>query len=93
MSGHQHRWLTGGYDLEIGHFFGVDSMMVSWWMPFFAQCPISDNVNLCRGGPTIQDPQGYYITKSVHVCSRDGTSTYHNNIASHINQSSLHLLT
>ena len=20
MSGHQHRWLAGGYDLEVGHF-------------------------------------------------------------------------
>ena len=22
VSGHQHRWLAGGYDLEIGHFRG-----------------------------------------------------------------------
>ena len=24
VSGHQHRWLAGGYDLEIGHFFKGD---------------------------------------------------------------------
>ena len=23
VSGHQHQWLAGGYDLEIGHFRGV----------------------------------------------------------------------
>ena len=28
VSGHQHRWLAGGYDLEI--FLEVDSMVVSW---------------------------------------------------------------
>ena len=28
--GHQHRWLAGGYDLEIGHFLEVASMVVTW---------------------------------------------------------------
>ena len=30
---------TGGYDLEIGHFIEVDSMVVSWWIVFFF-CPV-----------------------------------------------------
>ena len=29
VSGHQHRWLAGGYDLKIGHSLEVDSMVVS----------------------------------------------------------------
>ena len=29
------RWLTGGYDLEIGHVFEVDSMVISWWIVAF----------------------------------------------------------
>ena len=35
MSGHQHQWLAGGYDLEIRHFLEVDSMVVSWWIVDF----------------------------------------------------------
>ena len=31
MKGHQHRWFAGDYDLEIGHFYLVDS-------GFCAQC-------------------------------------------------------
>ena len=31
VHGHQHQWLAGGYDLEIGHFWEVDSMVVTWW--------------------------------------------------------------
>ena len=32
-----HQWLAGGYDLEIGHFRGGYSMVVSWWrVGFFA---------------------------------------------------------
>ena len=27
VSGHQHRWLPGGYDLEIGHF----QRWITWW--------------------------------------------------------------
>ena len=27
--GHQHRWLAGGYDLEIGHF----QKWLAWWLP------------------------------------------------------------
>ena len=29
MSGYQHRWLAGGYDLEMGHFY----RWVAWWLP------------------------------------------------------------
>ena len=32
VKGHQHRWLAGDYDLEIGHFLEVDSMVISWWI-------------------------------------------------------------
>ena len=28
-------WLAGGYDLETGHFFEVDSMVVTWWIVAF----------------------------------------------------------
>ena len=35
VSGYQHRWLADGYDLEIGHFLKVDSMMVNWWIVAF----------------------------------------------------------
>ena len=31
VMGHQHQWLASGYDLEIGHFLEVDSMVVSRW--------------------------------------------------------------
>ena len=37
VSGHQHRWLAGDYDLEIG-IFEVDSMVVTWWIVAF--CPV-----------------------------------------------------
>ena len=31
MSGHQHWWLTGGYDLEIGHFLDCsESVSMAW---------------------------------------------------------------
>ena len=37
--GHQFRWLAGGYDLEIGHFLEVTSIMVTWRrVDFFSQC-------------------------------------------------------
>ena len=29
MSGHQYRWLAGGYDMEI---LDVASMVVTWWI-------------------------------------------------------------
>ena len=29
VSGHQHQWLAGGYDLEIGHF----EKWLAWWLP------------------------------------------------------------
>ena len=35
VSGHQHRLLTGGYDLEIGHFLEVASMVVTWCVVAF----------------------------------------------------------
>ena len=28
VSGHQHQWLAGGYDLEIGHFL----KWLAWWL-------------------------------------------------------------
>ena len=38
VSGHQYRWLAGGYDLEIGHVY----KWLAWWLPtgqwFSAQC-------------------------------------------------------
>ena len=30
--GHQNRWIAGGYDLEIGTFLEVTSMVVTWWI-------------------------------------------------------------
>ena len=39
--GHHHRWLLGGYDLEIGQFLEVASMVVTWCIVFFAQCIIA----------------------------------------------------
>ena len=36
VSGHQYRWLAGGYDLEIGHFLEVTSMVVTWWASVFS---------------------------------------------------------
>ena len=35
VKGHQHRWLAGGYDLEIGLFRGGYSMVVSWLIAAF----------------------------------------------------------
>ena len=35
VPGHQHQWLAGGYDLEIGHLLEVDNMVVSFWMVVF----------------------------------------------------------
>ena len=29
VKGHQYQWLTGGYDLEIGHF----KTWLAWWLP------------------------------------------------------------
>ena len=40
LSGHQHRWLAGGYDLEIGLSLEVDSMVVSWCIVAFLSCDI-----------------------------------------------------
>ena len=28
VSGHQHQWLAGGYDVEIGHFL----KWIAWWL-------------------------------------------------------------
>ena len=33
--GHLHWWLEGGYDLEIGHFVEVASMVITWWITAF----------------------------------------------------------
>ena len=39
VSGHQYRWLAGGYDLENMTFLEVASMVVTWWIVgFFALC-------------------------------------------------------
>ena len=35
--GHQYWWLAGGYDLEIGLFLEVVSMVVTWWIVAFMQ--------------------------------------------------------
>ena len=38
--------LAGGYDLKMGHFLEVASMVVTWWiMAFFAQKPLEQTVN------------------------------------------------
>ena len=29
MSGHQHQWLAGGYDLAVGYF----EKWLAWWLP------------------------------------------------------------
>ena len=34
---HQHQWLAGGYDLEIGQFLEVASMVATWWIVAFGQ--------------------------------------------------------
>ena len=50
MPGHQYRWLAGGYDLEIGHFLEVASMVVTWWivafLPSVGRCDGSTFLNL-----------------------------------------------
>ena len=35
VSGHQHPWLAGGYDLGNRIFLEVDSKVVSWWIVAF----------------------------------------------------------
>ena len=35
VSGHPYCLLAGGYDLEIGHFSVVASMVVTWWVVVF----------------------------------------------------------
>ena len=40
VKGYQYQWLAGGYDLEIGHFLEVASMVVTWWMVAFLHCDI-----------------------------------------------------
>ena len=35
VSGHQHRWLAGGYDPENRTFLEVASMVVAWWIVAF----------------------------------------------------------
>ena len=35
MSGYQYRWLAGGYDLKIGDFVEVASMVVTWCIVAF----------------------------------------------------------
>ena len=37
VSGRQHWWLAGGYDLRNWTFLEVDSMVVRWWIVFFVQ--------------------------------------------------------
>ena len=46
-SGHQYRWLAGGYDLESRTSLEVASMVVTWWIvPFFAQFKLTDNTDI-----------------------------------------------
>ena len=42
VSGHQHKWLAGGYDLETT-FLEVDSMVVIWWIVAFVCCDTYHN--------------------------------------------------
>ena len=35
VSGHQYRWLAGGYDLETGRFLEVASMVLTWYILAF----------------------------------------------------------
>ena len=35
MKGYQHHWLASGYDMEIGHFLEVTSMVVTWCIVAF----------------------------------------------------------
>ena len=46
VSGHQYRWLAGGYDLEIGHFLEVACMVVTWctWIKAFL-CSETSNIS------------------------------------------------
>ena len=39
--GHQHQCLAGGYDLELGNFLKVASMVVTWWIVAFLHCVYS----------------------------------------------------
>ena len=41
VSGHQYRWLAGGYDLEIKHFLELASMVVTWWIVAFLRSVLS----------------------------------------------------
>ena len=52
VKGHQHRWLAGGYNLEIGH-FRSSTMVVTWWIVAFRRTVYVTSVNnsvytLCR---------------------------------------------
>ena len=39
VKGHQHRWLAGDYDLEIGHFQRwIAWWLVNWWIVAFLFC-------------------------------------------------------
>ena len=38
--GRQHRWSAGGYDLKIGYFLEVDSMVANRWIVVLLPCVI-----------------------------------------------------
>ena len=40
VSGHQYGWLAGGYDLKMGYFLEVASMVVTWWIMCFFVCAV-----------------------------------------------------
>ena len=63
VSGHQHRWLAGGYDLEMG-LIEVDCMVVSWWIVAFLPSG-TRQVNVCE-----EDVKG-----SVGLLKRIATQT------------------
>ena len=55
VSGHKHRWLTGGYDLKIGHFVKwLASIVVTWWIVFFWGCAFIDIYTLIQA-PNLRD--------------------------------------
>ena len=70
MSGHQYRWLAGGYNLEIGHFLEVASIVTSWWMDsgFIALCILLvEGANIHERVP---------ILKMCSILNLDGNQDY-----------------
>ena len=73
MSGHQHRWLAGGYDLEIGHFLEVDSMVVTWWIVAFLRSVTWTALN----NPAICKQSIFYHTQKQPLHNHEFFISYH----------------